>query len=82
MVLIPMVMNKLESRGFFKKFPRANAPLQVLMVGFILTFATPLCCAIFEQKASIKVANIEDELQEKVKKMGISGEQLYYNKGL
>ena len=82
MVLIPLVMNKLESRGFFKKFPRANAPLQVLMVGFILTFATPLCCAIFEQKASIKVSDIEDELQEKVKKMGITGDQLYYNKGL
>ena len=82
MVLIPMVMNKLESRGFFKKFPRANAPLQVLMVGFILTFATPLCCAIFEQKASIKVSDIEEELQEKVKKMGITGDQLYYNKGL
>ena len=52
------------------------------MVGFILTFATPLCCAIFEQKASIKVSEIEDELQEKVKKMGITGDQLYYNKGL
>ena len=83
MVLIPMVMNKLDSRGFFKKFPRANAPLQVLMVGFILTFATPLCCAIFEQKASIKVSDIEENLQEQARSLGISGsDQLFYNKGL
>ena len=83
MVLIPMVMNKLETRGFFKKFPKANAPLQVLMVGFILTFATPLCCAIFEQKASIKVSDIEQNLQEEVRSLGMSGsDQLFYNTGL
>lgn len=83
MVIIPMVMNKLEARGFFKKFPKANAPLQVLMVGFVLTFATPLCCAIFEQKASIKVSDIEPNLQEEVRSLGMSGsDQLFYNKGL
>ena len=78
-----MIMNKLDSRGFFKKFPRANAPLQVLMVGFILTFATPLCCAIFEQKASIKVSDIEENLQDEVRGLGMTGsDQLFYNKGL
>ena len=29
MVLIPMVMNKLETGGLFKRFPRAPAPVQV-----------------------------------------------------
>ena len=78
-----MVMNKLDSRGFFKKFPKANAPLQVLMVGIILTFATPLCCAIFEQKASIKVSKIEANLQEEARSLGLTGsDQLFYNKGL
>ena len=28
-VMIPIVMNKLEQQGFFKKYPRAPAPLQV-----------------------------------------------------
>ena len=28
-VMIPIVMNKLEQQGFFKKYPRATAPLQV-----------------------------------------------------
>ena len=27
--MIPIVMNKLEGQGFFKKYPRAPAPLQV-----------------------------------------------------
>ena len=28
-VMIPIIMNKLEGQGFFKKYPRAPAPLQV-----------------------------------------------------
>ena len=27
--MIPIVMNKLEQQGFFKKYPRTPAPLQV-----------------------------------------------------
>merc|ERR550517_1308367 len=50
MVMIPIVMNKLEGQGFFKKYPRAPAPLQIGLLGLVLTFATPMCCAIFEQR--------------------------------
>ena len=82
MVLIPIVMNQLDAKGFFKKYPKANAPLQVFLVGLILTFATPLCCAIFEQKASIKPTSVETELQEKIRSMANPPELLYYNKGL
>jgi len=82
MVLIPLIMNKLDAKGLFKKYPKANAPLQVFLVGIILTFATPLCCAIFEQKASIKPTAVEQELQEKISKMTNPPELLYYNKGL
>ena len=28
--MIPIIMNKLEGQGFFKKYPRAPAPLQVI----------------------------------------------------
>ena len=80
--MIPMIMNKLDSRGFFKKYPRANAPLQVFLVGLILTFATPLCCAIFEQKAAINVSDIEPHLQERVRALANPPKILYYNKGL
>jgi len=82
MVMIPLIMNKLDQRGLFKKYPKANAPLQVFLVGLILTFATPLCCAIFEQKASIAVKNTELSIQEKVRSLANPPELLYYNKGL
>ena len=31
-VMIPIIMNKLESQGFFKKYPKSPAPLQVTVV--------------------------------------------------
>ena len=102
--MIPIVMNKLEQQGFFKRYPKAPAPLQVNktcefridyssglytafkcqigLLGLVLTFATPMCCAIFEQKASIKPTAIEPHLQEKIKQMQNPPELLYYNKGL
>lgn len=82
MVMIPIVMNNLDKKGFFNKYPRLNAPIQIGLLGLILTFATPLCCAIFEQRASIPVSRIETDLQEKVQKLSNPPELLYYNKGL
>jgi len=82
MVLIPIAMNNLEAKGVFKRMPWLAAPLQIGLVGIILTFATPLCCAIFEQKASIKPTSLEPDLQEKIRNMANPPELLYYNKGL
>jgi len=83
MVLIPIFMNKLESKGVLKKIPQwTHAPMQIALLGVILTFATPLACAIFQQQASIKPADLEPELQAKFKAMSNPPELLYYNKGL
>ena len=82
MVLIPIAMNKLESRGFFRKFPWAAAPVQIVKAGFLIALATPLCCALFEQKPAMLLTDIEQHLQEKVKEMGVASDKLYYNKGL
>ena len=64
----------------FSKIIHPN--FQIGLVGLVLTFATPLCCAIFEQKASIHVDSIESELRERVRKSNPAVQYLYYNKGL
>ena len=75
-------MDQLERSGVLAKYPRINAPTQILLCGFFLTFATPLCCAIFEQKASIAVKDTEQSIQDKVRSLAHPPELLYYNKGL
>jgi len=82
MVSIPIIMNALEKRGFIKRYPYLNAPLQVLLCGFFLTFATPLCCALFPQKASIAVSKLEPEVQAAINKLPNPPTVVYYNKGL
>ena len=62
-VLPPILMNHLEKKGTLARLPWLGAPLQVLLCGFCLTFATPMCCALFPQKSSIAVSSLEPELQ-------------------
>jgi len=81
MAIPPLVMNKLEKGGFWKKYPKAAAPVQVGLVGLMLVFATPLCCAIFPQKSSIAASKLENELQVKLNPTQL-GETFYFNKGL
>jgi len=81
MVSIPIIMDQLEKRGVLAKYPRISAPIQIALCGLVLTFATPLCCAIFEQQASIHVDSIETEAGNTLKAKGHTG-LLYYNKGL
>lgn len=64
-VLSPIVMNTLERKGIFLKYPWSAAPIQMLLCGFFLTFATPMACALFSQKAKIEVHKLEPEIQVK-----------------
>lgn len=83
MVAIPFFMNFLEAKGTLKKYPRIVAPLQIGLCGLILTFATPLCCAIFEQRASIPVSSCEESIQKAIEALPEpKPTHLYYNKGL
>lgn len=72
-------MNNLEKRGVLKKFPGISLPLQTAMCGTLLVFATPMCCAIFPQKSSLTMINLEPEIQTKVKDLN---SLCYFNKGL
>ncbi|KAH8369407.1 hypothetical protein KR009_010094 [Drosophila setifemur] len=82
MTLTPMLMNALEKRGFLAKFPRSNAPIQVLFCGFVLIFATPLGCAFFKQRAGINVDSLEPEVRDSIKKERPDLETVWFNKGL
>ena len=81
MIAIPMAMDQLEKRGILARYPRISAPLQIFVLGFVLTFATPLCCAIFEQQASIHVDSLEPEVRDRLKAKGQT-DYVYFNKGL
>ncbi|CAG0913381.1 unnamed protein product [Notodromas monacha] len=63
MIAIPLYMNHLEKKGVLKRRPWISLPLQILLCGLLLTFATPLCCAVFPQKASIAVSELEQSVQ-------------------
>ena len=82
MVLIPVIVNSLDRRGLFRVYPRLVAPLQVGLCGLILSLSTPLCCAIFQQEAQIKLDKLEPHIQEKFKHCNNKPDVLYYNKGL
>ena len=81
MIAIPIFMNNLEKRGILHKYPRIAAPIQIGLLGLILTFATPLCCAIFSQKAAIHVDSLEADVRDRLKGKGYN-DYLYFNKGL
>jgi len=81
MSIPPIIMNYLDKKAFMKRMPWLASPIQIGMVGFILVFATPLCCAIFPQTASIKVDSLEPELQKQINDKG-GIQYVYFNKGL
>ncbi|XP_051883589.1 sideroflexin-3 [Pristis pectinata] len=82
MAIPPVIMNALEKRAFLKRFPVFNAPTQVGLVGLCLVFATPLCCALFPQKSSMKVSRLEPELQAQIQARDSTIKVVYFNKGL
>ncbi|CAG9772246.1 unnamed protein product [Ceutorhynchus assimilis] len=84
MVITPVVMDYLEKRGTLCRYPWLALPTSLGVLGLCLTFATPLACAFFKQKASLPFSKLEKELQEEVKKKHdiTQIERVYYNKGL
>jgi hypothetical protein len=55
---------------------------QILITGLCLSLSTPLCCALFPQKAAISLDKLEPELQQKLKKQYPDQNTFYFNKGL
>lgn len=65
MILAPIVLNHMERRGTFCRYPYLPLPTMLLLTALCLTFATPLCCAFFKQRAEMPVTSLEPELQVK-----------------
>ncbi|XP_066149470.1 sideroflexin-1 [Euwallacea fornicatus] len=83
MVLTPVVLDYLEKRGTLCRYPWLGLPTSLGVLGLCLTFATPLACAFFNQKASIPFARLEDDLKMEVrKKYDDKIERVFFNKGL
>lgn len=82
MMIPPFIMEYLNKKPFMKRMPYLNAPIQVLLVGFFLVFATPLCCALFPQKSSLGVSHLEKDIKDKIQSLPNPPERVYFNKGL
>ncbi|XP_065833753.1 sideroflexin-1-like [Oscarella lobularis] len=83
MMTTPLLMGFCQNLPLFKRFgARIEVPFQIGIVGLCLTFATPLCCAIFPQRSSLAVNKLESELQEKIKSQPNPPDRVYFNKGL
>lgn len=82
MVITPVIMNQLDKKAFMKRMPWLASPIQIALVGVILSFATPLCCAIFPQTNSIGLSSLEADLQESIRKNDDKIDHVYFNKGL
>lgn len=81
MVIPPIIMVQLE-KNVLKKFPRLAAPIQVVMVGVCLVFATPLCCALFPQQSSMLTEDLEGEARDKIQALPNAPKRVFFNKGL
>lgn len=82
MIIPPVFMNFAEKTTTFIKNPWLKAPMTVLLTGLCLTFSTPMCCALFPQKASIQISELEPELRTKLQARYPTVSTFYYNKGL
>lgn len=83
MGMTPIIMNALDQKTNLFKGARGalkQSLVQVGLMGIVLTFATPLACAIFEQTSSISVSSLEPGLQESLSSKGLT--RVYFNKGL
>lgn len=85
MTLTPVVINYLDRRGTLCRYPWMTLPLSLGIIGLCLTFATPLACAFFKQKASYPYNRLEKELRDEIEKKFSASDipkTVYFNKGL
>jgi len=81
MVVPPVVVTQLQKPGrLLARNPALANPLTVLLIGLSLVVATPACCAIWPQRISTSIENLEPELAADLREKGIK--TVHFNKGL
>ncbi|NXU21287.1 SFXN2 protein, partial [Pardalotus punctatus] len=83
MIILPIIMERLEKFTFMQRIRVLHGPLQVLLCGGFLLFMVPAACALFPQRCSLALADLEPELRDSiVAKHGDKVSYVYFNKGL
>ncbi|XP_071604482.1 sideroflexin-2 isoform X3 [Heliangelus exortis] len=83
MIILPIIMEQLEKIPFMQRIRVLHGPLQVLLSGGFLLFMVPAACALFPQRCSLALADLEPELRDSiVAKHDDKVPYVYFNKGL
>ncbi|XP_029885658.1 sideroflexin-2 isoform X4 [Aquila chrysaetos chrysaetos] len=83
MIILPIIMERLEKFPFMQRIRVLHGPLQVLLCGAFLLFMVPAACALFPQRCSLALADLELELRDSIMaKHGDKVPYVYFNKGL
>ncbi|NXU39403.1 SFXN2 protein, partial [Drymodes brunneopygia] len=83
MIILPIIMERLEKFTFMQRIRVLHGPLQVLLCGGFLLFMVPAACALFPQRCSLALADLEPELRDRIMaKHGDKVPYVYFNKGL
>lgn len=87
MIILPVIMERLERRDWFRRLSILHAPFQVMMVGCFLIFMVPAACGLFPQRASLSASIIqkfEPEFYQQIEanSKGKVPERVFFNKGL
>nr|XP_009862462.1 sideroflexin-2-like isoform X1 [Ciona intestinalis] len=83
MVCLPIMMESLIKRKWFRSRTWLHLPFQVTGLGVFLIFMVPAACAVFPQQASMKVGDLELDVRKSIEeKHGNLINTVYFNKGL
>jgi len=87
MFCLPVIMQRMERKPWFKSRPVLHAPFQVLGVGCFLLVMVPMACSIFPQTVTVTSESLRSSDPEAFKQLEVKyGDKipkvLFYNKGL
>ena len=82
MLLTPVVVTALSRRSISVRRGVPHVVLFVALCGVMSSVATPMCTALFDQRAGVPARRLEAEFHDLVTIDGEPATTLYFNKGL